>query len=329
MPVRRRGPLLAGVGLLLGLYAGTGCQHVPARADGQADPPVTEGSKSFSFFRHSDANAKTPKTAANKKPRAGKAIDEQAAQDRAPAASILRPVALPPEPEDPTLPSTPDLGPPLGLGNPPGDSGIVQTSGVADADAPLMTTSGWGDPDKNAERQPAGLAPMLGPGGGDPTPFQVPATPAGLPDSWADDPNRQPAGNAPEQPAAAPAEDQAPGKAQPIPAQVPGAKKVTPAVLLLPPKPMHHPPYPGCPVPKEFAKRSLSAYVIEPPDILLVEGTPAIGLRTQPLAGPHLVRPDGTVGLGIYGSRVRRRPDHRQAKAGHRRRDQASGPPRT
>jgi polysaccharide biosynthesis/export protein len=56
------------------------------------------------------------------------------------------------------------------------------------------------------------------------------------------------------------------------------------------------------PVPREFAKRALSPYIIEPPDILLVQGTAAITLPTQPLAGQFLVRPDGTVGLGIYGS---------------------------
>jgi polysaccharide export outer membrane protein len=59
---------------------------------------------------------------------------------------------------------------------------------------------------------------------------------------------------------------------------------------------------PPPPVPREFAKRALSPYIIEPPDILLVQGTAAITLPTQPLAGQHLVRPDGSIGLGIYGS---------------------------
>jgi len=77
-------------------------------------------------------------------------------------------------------------------------------------------------------------------------------------------------------------------------------KKLTPAVFIGPPKPLH-PPLVGAHVPKEFEKRSLSSYVVEPPDILLIQGSPAIGLRTQPLQGSHLVRPDGTVSLGIYG----------------------------
>jgi RNA polymerase sigma factor (sigma-70 family) len=45
----------------------------------------------------------------------------------------------------------------------------------------------------------------------------------------------------------------------------------------------------------------LPAYVIEPPDILLVRGSPAVTLPGQPLDGQHLVRPDGTISLGGYG----------------------------
>src|SRR5262249_57725767 len=59
-----------------------------------------------------------------------------------------------------------------------------------------------------------------------------------------------------------------------------------------------HAPY----VPREFAKRALSTYVIEPPDILLVQGSKRIGSDIQPIEGQHLVRPDGSIGLGIYGS---------------------------
>jgi polysaccharide export outer membrane protein len=53
-------------------------------------------------------------------------------------------------------------------------------------------------------------------------------------------------------------------------------------------------------VPQELSKISLPPYVVEPPDILLIESTQ--GLRDQPIRGQHLVRPDGTVSLGIYGS---------------------------
>src|SRR5260370_15897961 len=56
----------------------------------------------------------------------------------------------------------------------------------------------------------------------------------------------------------------------------------------------------GGPVPREGAKVSLPPYVIEPPDILLIESTQKI--PDQPVRGQHLVRPDGTVSLGIYGA---------------------------
>jgi polysaccharide export outer membrane protein len=54
------------------------------------------------------------------------------------------------------------------------------------------------------------------------------------------------------------------------------------------------------PAPHECATVSLPPYVIHPPDILLIESTRS--LRDQPIRGQHLVRPDGTIGLGIYGS---------------------------
>jgi polysaccharide export outer membrane protein len=54
--------------------------------------------------------------------------------------------------------------------------------------------------------------------------------------------------------------------------------------------------------PREFAKQALSSYVIEPPDVLAIEGIGDIGDPKLPITGPHLVRPDGTIGLGTYGS---------------------------
>jgi polysaccharide export outer membrane protein len=53
-------------------------------------------------------------------------------------------------------------------------------------------------------------------------------------------------------------------------------------------------------VPREFEKRSLPPYIIEPPDVLLVESTAALKDQ-QPIRGQHLVRPDGTISLGVYG----------------------------
>jgi polysaccharide export outer membrane protein len=79
----------------------------------------------------------------------------------------------------------------------------------------------------------------------------------------------------------------------------------TDAVTIGSPVPMEHVPHhpyvvkPGA-APRELAKVSLPPYVIEPPDILLVETT--AGLKVQPIRGQHLVRPDGTISLGIYGA---------------------------
>jgi polysaccharide export outer membrane protein len=53
--------------------------------------------------------------------------------------------------------------------------------------------------------------------------------------------------------------------------------------------------------PHELAKTILPPYVVEPPDILLVEALPKKKLD-QPISGQHLVRPDGTINLGFYGS---------------------------
>jgi polysaccharide export outer membrane protein len=65
--------------------------------------------------------------------------------------------------------------------------------------------------------------------------------------------------------------------------------------------------FPGDHLPREMFKVSHGPYVIEPPDILLVEAAPLSfldgpTLMEQRISGEHLVRPDGTVGLGIYGS---------------------------
>ncbi|HEY8502955.1 MAG TPA: polysaccharide biosynthesis/export family protein [Gemmataceae bacterium] len=80
-----------------------------------------------------------------------------------------------------------------------------------------------------------------------------------------------------------------------------GLRHGTAPVIPLPP--------PGA-VPTELNKVTLPPYVVEPPDILLIEVLlpplkpegPPVAAAPQPISGQHLVRPDGTVGLGIYGS---------------------------
>jgi polysaccharide export outer membrane protein len=76
--------------------------------------------------------------------------------------------------------------------------------------------------------------------------------------------------------------------------------------------------HPGLPVkhgmphgPSELHPVLLPSYVIRPPDVLWIDSqrgllteSPKGPVRKQPLTGQHLVRPDGTVGLGIYGSAI-------------------------
>ncbi len=52
--------------------------------------------------------------------------------------------------------------------------------------------------------------------------------------------------------------------------------------------------------PRELQKAILPPYVIEPPDVLLIDTI--TGVEAQKVRGQHLVRPDGTISLGIYGS---------------------------
>jgi polysaccharide export outer membrane protein len=54
--------------------------------------------------------------------------------------------------------------------------------------------------------------------------------------------------------------------------------------------------------PREGSKRALSAYIIEPPDLLRISGPAAISDTNQPFSGDNLVRPDGTIGFGPYPS---------------------------
>jgi polysaccharide export outer membrane protein len=66
-------------------------------------------------------------------------------------------------------------------------------------------------------------------------------------------------------------------------------------------------PPPGS-VPTELGKVTLPPYVIEPPDVLLIEArtindkNETFDLPIQPVGQQFLVRPDGTVSLGYYGS---------------------------
>jgi RNA polymerase sigma factor (sigma-70 family) len=55
----------------------------------------------------------------------------------------------------------------------------------------------------------------------------------------------------------------------------------------------------GVEPPREGEKVSMPEYVVEPPDIIIVEVLEA--LPGRPITGEHLVRPDGKISLGFYG----------------------------
>lgn len=52
-------------------------------------------------------------------------------------------------------------------------------------------------------------------------------------------------------------------------------------------------------LPRELTKVSMPEYVVEPPDLLVVEVLEA--LPGRPISGERLVRPDGKISLGFYG----------------------------
>src|SRR3954452_258643 len=52
-------------------------------------------------------------------------------------------------------------------------------------------------------------------------------------------------------------------------------------------------------IPREFTKVSMPDYVVEPPDLLLVEVLEA--LPGRPISGERLIRPAGKISLGFYG----------------------------
>jgi polysaccharide export outer membrane protein len=95
----------------------------------------------------------------------------------------------------------------------------------------------------------------------------------------------------------------------PAPADVPAGLHLPAVVAPAPPPvaaaPVVHYPAHAYNIPREGYKQALPPYVVEPPDVLLIRASKAVTgdkAGQQPIDGPHLVRPDGTVDLGIYGS---------------------------
>jgi polysaccharide export outer membrane protein len=100
-----------------------------------------------------------------------------------------------------------------------------------------------------------------------------------------------------------PPPDAAPAGSEPIspPKDLAGPHPAPEAAAVVPAAPVH-PAAP--PAPHECTKRPLPPYVVEPPDVLLIQATTAVTGKegSQPVEGPHLVRPDGYVSLGVYGT---------------------------
>jgi polysaccharide export outer membrane protein len=86
----------------------------------------------------------------------------------------------------------------------------------------------------------------------------------------------------------------------PAPQPLPGAAPLATVPHMHPPLgpgPLGHLPLP--PPPSELNRVVLPPYVIGVTDVLQIDSLR--GLETQPVRGPHLVRPDGTVNVGVYG----------------------------
>ena len=115
----------------------------------------------------------------------------------------------------------------------------------------------------------------------------------------------EPALAAPDQPlAAAPNMLPVDGPAQQPNVELPAPNQLPPGtqqpIIVEGPSSLHPMPY-GPQVPREFEKRSYPTYVIEPPDILLVQSS-VKGLLDQPgIRIQSAVGMDGTINLGIYG----------------------------
>src|SRR5262249_4603163 len=119
-----------------------------------------------------------------------------------------------------------------------------------------------------------------GPGGGPPPPRAGPARPAAA----GAGPAPMRAALHPPRPGADPPADQPPKPPEtaPVPHPVPGHPPLT--------TPGPHPPAPHG-APTELGKRPLPPYVIEPPDILLIETLQTL-TGQQPISGQHLLPPD-------------------------------------
>lgn len=267
MPVRSRGSLLAGTVALAGLLtAGLGCHSGPVDHDSFAIPSANNATGQTApprfAFRHRD-------------PAMSGAMPTHTVSftPGAPIAQSVAPVALQPVPAaQPT--AQPAATSPSGMMRPPviasSWQAVQRVSGDQPASGPELNTLAAGE---------SGLVPVHSPVAAPMPPGPVVIGSGPNIDDKSNDPI-PPAGN---------------GNTLPAPRPLGGAPAIAYAGPMTPPHPA------GDGMPREFEKMALPPYVVEPPDILLIQASDAITLRLQRIEGQHLVAPDGTVNLGIYG----------------------------
>lgn len=197
---------------------------------------------------------------------------------------VTRPLASAPMPRENVAPVSASVaGPTAGVKN--ADWGPVgakpRTQAVAMASPRTSEPPTAAMPNTDTAIRPVGYQPVAS---AQPTPPAKPAVPP-VP----------PPGAPPATSAAVPAPVAAPANELPPPRAVATDEHLAPVPVEGPVGPPD-----TMPAPRELAMASLPPYVLDPPDVLLVESTQ--GLRDQPIRGQHLIRPDGTISLGIYGS---------------------------
>lgn len=291
MTVRRRGTLLAGVATLLGLsLAGTGCQSslkCHSCATGHRVATTAEPASSGLAWRSRPAATVSRPLLAGTGRSVAKdgsltPIASSAYRNTPAVATMLRPIPASPRPANAVS----------------GWNPVQRVSGeiriVPDIGSP---------PSVSLDRPQGGVvaAPPL------PMPVETPLQPLPVPAPLVSaDPEkveREPIPPAPKTGSSRTKPRNGNGgkdkELLPAPREVAnGNGKREAGYPVLPPPTITHPPV----APREFQKRALSSYILEPPDVLQIEASRDIVDPNQPISGPHLVRPDGTIGLGSYGS---------------------------
>jgi polysaccharide export outer membrane protein len=269
MPVRSRGSLLAGTAALAGLIvAGLGCHSSYSDHDSFSIPKTPPQSGNFLSSGSALSNGGFLSSPGNTAIPAGYPAQPmvQYAPARSPAAAA-RPVLLQ---SVPVAQSTTNL--------PVMQQTASQREVIASSWSPVQRVSAE-QPVSGPDMQ--GNMPMVS--------ANTPAIPARLPMGAA-----MPGGSGP----VLDGGESTPSANIVLPAPRPLGSTTPPMFVgsgVVPPPPPHEN------VPREFEKMALPPYVVEPPDILLIQASNRVTLRLQPIVGQHLVGPDGTVNLGIYG----------------------------